>query len=69
LAKRKGHRKICPVCGQPGSGIYQRYVLNGAKDRYEPYLYFAHRVKVPGKGWTIKWCYIGRGVKEGGQAS
>jgi len=46
-------KKLCPRCGEPGSGPYSRYVLNPLKKRYEPYYYFCHRIE--GK---IKWCYI-----------
>lgn len=48
-------RKLCPQCGQPGSGPYSRWVLNSRHKRYEPYQYFAHR-----QGRKIHWCYLGR---------
>lgn len=48
-------KKICPRCHLEGSGPYQRYVLNAAKKRYEPYSYFAH--KSQGK---LHWCYLGK---------
>jgi len=53
--------KICPVCGKKGSGIYSRWVYNKQRKRYEPYYYFAHRIKRNGK-WTVKWCYVPREI-------
>lgn len=50
-----GKKKQCPRCGAKGTGPYARYVLNSRKQRYEPYLYFAHKAR--GK---IHWCYLGR---------
>jgi hypothetical protein len=49
----------CPRCGRIGSGPYRRWVRNSRGKRYEPYEYFAHRVK--GK---LKWCYLGKVKKE-----
>jgi len=54
-------KRICPVCGRLGSGIYARWVLNKTKKRYEPYYYFAHKYKQNGK-WKIKWCYVPKEV-------
>jgi len=54
----KSSGNTCPVCGHPGSP-QNKWVLNKVKKRYEPYRYFAHRVKENGK-WKVKWCYIGR---------
>jgi len=34
--------------------------LNEAKNRYEPYFYFAHRRKTPKGKWTVEWCYLGK---------
>lgn len=48
-------KKRCPRCKAKGTGPYARWVLNGRKQRYEPYLYFAHKT-----GKKIKWCYLGR---------
>jgi len=51
-------RKLCPRCGLPGTGPYERYVLNGQKKKFEPYSYFKHR-----NGKSIKWCYLGKANK------
>jgi len=48
-------KKICPRCQTEGSGPYPRWVKNSRKQRYEPFLYFAHK-----HGKKIKWCYLGR---------
>lgn len=48
-------KKPCPRCGAKGTGPYARWVLNSRKQRYEPYLYFAHKAR--GK---IDWCYLGK---------
>ena len=48
--------KMCPRCGQPGSGPYERWVTNGRTDKkYEPYFYFAHH-----KDGKLTWCYLSR---------
>lgn len=52
-------RKVCPICGQPGSGPYPRWVRNSRKAKYEPYFYFKHVVKEGGKR-RLKWCYVPR---------
>lgn len=49
--------KLCPKCNQLGSGLHERWVLNGQKVRYEPYYYFAHSTP---KG--VHWCYIRKAV-------
>jgi len=56
MEKKKKERKLCPTCGNLGSGPYARWVLNWQKKRYV-YNYFAHKIKKNGK-WTTKWCYI-----------
>lgn len=58
LFNSSGVKKLCPRCGQPGSGPYARWVRNSRGKRYEPYYYFAHR-----QGKKIKWCYIGKANK------
>jgi len=49
---------ICPRCGEKGYGLFVKWVLNAAKTRYEPYYYFAHRVKDEYGYAKLKWCYI-----------
>jgi len=51
--KLDNRRKVCPICGRPGSGPYARWVMNVRKKRFEPYYYFAHKHR-----GCIKWCYI-----------
>lgn len=55
LTARLSNTKKCPRCGQPGSGPHERWVRNSRHKRYEPYLYFSHRVN--GKQ---TWCYLGK---------
>jgi len=62
--KKKKPKPTCPRCGSIGSGIYKRWVLNSQKNRYEPYYYFAHKYKKEDGKWSIKWCYLGRSIRE-----
>jgi hypothetical protein len=55
LSNTSKAKKLCPRCGLPGSGPYQRWVRNSRHKRYEPYSYFAHK-----HGKTIKWCYLSK---------
>lgn len=48
---------ICPKCGQVGSGIHLKWVLNESKTRYYPYYYFAHSTQALGK-YRVSWHYI-----------
>jgi len=48
---------LCPKCGQAGSGLHTKWVLNEQKQRYEPYYYFAHSVKEESR-YRVKWHYI-----------
>lgn len=57
--KGRKHSKICPRCGELGSGPHAKWVLNCQKRRYEPYYYWAHSIKVEGK-YKVRWHYIGR---------
>ena len=45
-------KKICPRCGQPGSGPYGRWAK---KPQFRPYFYFAHKIN-----GRLSWCYIGK---------
>jgi len=56
--KKKAKKKICPICHKEGSGIYKRWVMDKTKTKYEPYYYFAHKVKDEKGNWKNKWCYI-----------
>jgi len=55
-------RRICPVCGDYGSGPYLKTVWAVKSDGYRGpkvrHLYFAHRVKGLDGKWRVKWCYI-----------
>jgi len=64
MLKRKSLKKIkelkvCPKCGEKGSGLYRKWVLNAYKKKYYPYYYFAHS-----RHGKIKWCYIKKGIAE-----
>ena len=54
---KKPRQIICPRCGQLGSGLHEKWVLNEQKTKYFPYYWVAHSVKKLGK-WAIKWCYV-----------
>lgn len=47
----------CPVCASRGSGLHLKWVLNERKQRYYPYYYFAHSVKI-GSEYKVKWHYV-----------
>ena len=49
------NKKVCPRCGKPGTGPYERWVRNSRGKRYEPFQYFAHR-----EGGRVRWCYLGK---------
>jgi hypothetical protein len=48
---------LCPNCGESGSGLHMKWVLNWRKKRYEPYFSFAHSVKIDGH-YRVKWHYV-----------
>jgi len=48
---------ICPNCGEAGSGLHMKWVLNERKTRYEPYYSFAHSIKIEGH-YRVKWHYV-----------
>ena len=59
---RKALNRICPICGETGSGAYGRWVRNGRSPKqYKPYYYFKHLITVEQGGKLvkkIKWCYM-----------
>jgi len=50
---------LCPKCGERGSGLHLKWVLNARKRRYYPYYYFAHSFRALGK-YRVRWHYIKR---------
>jgi len=53
----------CPRCGKPGSGLHEKWVLNGQGVRYEPYYWVAHSKKRR-KRFSVQWCYIRKKIAE-----
>jgi hypothetical protein len=51
----------CPSCGDQGSGLHAKWVLNGAKKRYEPYYYVAHS-ESDHEGYSVRWCYVKKAI-------
>lgn len=54
---------ICPRCGERGSRIVSRWVLNDRKQRFEPYYYVGHSSRNE-NGETVNWCYIKKKLAE-----
>ncbi len=62
MARPSGDR-ICPVCGEAGSGMYEKTVRRSSAKRYS---YFYHP---KGNSSGKKWCYVRLGLLRGMEKS
>jgi hypothetical protein len=53
--------KPCPKCGEHGSGLHRKWVLNEQGRRYYPYYWFAHSIRKNGH-YAVKWCYVRKAI-------